>query len=111
MQAGLADPLLFPEPDALVSHDADPRHPLLDKRYDLRDAVIGMEAEVVHRDLPQIIRAHRCVEASHRTLVSIEEIRVDQKVVAGRVDDLQPSMRILAQLVSASQIAARRAVW
>src|SRR5581483_2907607 len=110
MQAGLADPPLFPEPDALVSHDADPRLAWLSKRYDLRDSVVGMEAEVVYRDFPQIIRAHRRVEAAHRTLVSIEEIRIHQQIVAGRVDDLQPRLRIGSQLVSTYQITAGRTV-
>src|SRR5581483_3552015 len=106
MQTGLADPLPFPEPDALVSDDADRRLAWPGKRYDLRDAVIGMEAELVHRDFPQIVRAHPRIEAAHRTLVSIEEICIHKQLVPRWIDDLQPTARTIAQLVGTRQITA-----
>src|ERR1700741_1032716 len=57
VQLRLADPGLLLEPDALVSDDADPRLPRLDVRDDLRDAMVGVEAEAVHGDFPQIVCA------------------------------------------------------
>ena len=72
--------------------------------------MVGIQVEPIDRNLPEIVGAHRREHAPQRTLIGIEEVRIDQQIMTGRIDDLEPGARPLALLKGTGQVTACRPV-